>query len=393
MKDLLFDPYSGASGDMILGCLLDLGASLDDVNIAVESVGCKLEIFERKINHISAVKVQIHSERRFHNLTEARSILKGSTLEGQALKMALRALESLADAESVVHGVLKEEARFHEVGSLDALADIAGSCAALQSLAVDKVYSLPISVGRGVINSDHGLLPIPGPAALEILRYNEIPWRGGPVEQEVLTPTGASLLAAMVNEFFLEYPLLKVERVGYGAGSRKEAIANVLRGSIGHLESPLTVDHIVQLETNVDDVTGEVLGHLVDLLMEAGALDASVIPIIMKKGRSGNVIRAIVKHHEIEKVSRLIMKETGSLGIRIFPSLHRFIAKRESKILEVEIEGSIFKASVKVSRLDDKVLAIKPEYEDCRNIAAKTGLALREVMKRVDEVAWNKLEI
>ena len=393
MVNLLFDPYSGASGDMILGCLLDLGASLDEVNIAVESIGCSLEVFEQETSHISAIKAHIQSEKRFHNLAEARSILRESTLEDPALKMALQALELLADAECVVHGVPKEEAKFHEVGSLDALADIAGSCAALQSLSVDKVYSLPISVGKGIINSEHGLLPIPGPATLEILRSNEIPWRGGPVEQELLTPTGASLLAIMVDEFFLEYPLLRVERVGYGAGSRALVKANALRGSLGHLEGPMTIDQVVQLETNVDDVTGEVLGHLVDLLMEAGVLDVSVIPTIMKKGRSGNVIRAIVEHHEAEKISKLIMKETGSLGIRIFPSVHRFIANRESKTFEVELGGSIFKVSVKVSRLNDEILAIKPEYEDCRNIAAKTGLALREVMQRVDEMAWNELKI
>jgi uncharacterized protein (TIGR00299 family) protein len=391
MVDLLFDPYTGASGDMILGCLLDLGASLDEVNEAVESVGCRLEVFKQETSHISAIKAQIYSEKRYHDLAEARSILIGSNLEGLALKMALQALELLADAESLVHGADKEEATFHEIGSLDALADIAGSCAALQSLSVDNVYSLPISVGNGVINSDHGLLPIPGPATLEILRSSGIPWRGGPAEQELLTPTGASLLAVMVKKFFLEYPLLRIERVGYGAGSRKHAKTNILRGSICHLEHPLTIDHIVQLETNVDDVTGEVLGHLVDLLMEAGVLDVSVIPTIMKKGRSGNVIRAIIEYHDLEKISKLIMKETGSLGIRIFPSIHRFIARRESKIFDVEIGTSTFQVSVKVSWMNNEILAIKPEYEDCRNIATRTGLALREVMKRVDEVVWNEL--
>jgi pyridinium-3,5-bisthiocarboxylic acid mononucleotide nickel chelatase len=246
-------------------------------------------------------------------------------------------------------------------------------------------------VGGGLVSSAHGMLPVPGPAVLEILRFHEIPWRGGPVEQELLTPTGASLLAAMVNKFLLEYPMLRVQCIGYGAGSRKLAIPNALRGLVGQLETNLVTDRIVQLETNVDDVTGEVLAHLMELLMKTGALDVSVIPIIMKKGRSGNIIRVIVKQDEMSKASRLIMRETGSLGIRVFPNLHRFIAERESKNLEVEIGGSMFNASVKISRLDGEILAIKPEFDDCQNIAAKISLPLREVMKKVDEAARKEI--
>jgi uncharacterized protein (TIGR00299 family) protein len=387
MKDLLFDPYAGASGDMILGCLLDLGADLGEVEMAVESIGCRLEVSNEERSHISAVKVRIISDRSFHNLSEARSILEGSHLKSKVLKMAIQALDLLAESESTIHGLPKEKSRFHEVGSLDALADIAGSCAALRSLDAEKVYSLPISVGGGFVSSAHGRLPVPSPAALEILRSKNIPWHGGPVEQELLTPTGASLLAVMVDEFCLEYPILRVERVGYGAGSRELTVPNALRGVICRLESQFVPDRVVQLETNIDDMTGEVLGNLVELLMEAGALDVSVIPAMMKKGRIGSIIRVIIKHDEIEKVSRLIIRESGSLGIRIFPSLHRFVAEREYKTIDVEISGSVFKTSVKASKVDNELMNIKPEYEECQKIAAETGLPLREVIRKVDEAA------
>ena len=235
MKALLFDPSAGASGDMIMGCLLDLGADLNAVREAVESVGCKLEVSREERSHIMAARARVISDRRYHSLEEAISILKSSRLQGEALEDALLALDILATAESRVHGVPKEEAKFHEIGALDALADIAGGCAALQSLDVQRVLSRPISVGGGFVKSAHGLLPVPGPAALEILRSHEMPWKGGPVEEELLTPTGAALLAALVDEFVPDFPLIRAEKVGYGAGKRELVLPNVLRAMIAEI--------------------------------------------------------------------------------------------------------------------------------------------------------------
>jgi len=387
MKSLLFDPYSGASGDMIMGCLLALGADADTVRKAVESVGCSLEISCVEKSHIAATKANVISDKRFRSLEEANSILRGSSLRGNALENALRAMDILASAESSVHGVPKEEARFHEVGSLDALADIAGSCCALQSLSVKRVLSLPVSVGGGFVSSHHGCLPVPGPAALEILRSFKIPWRGGPVDQELLTPTGAALLAVLVDEFLSEYPLIRAEKVGYGAGSRELTIPNALRGIVGEAGRDHK-DRVVQLETNVDDVTGEVLGNLIELLMDAGALDVSIMPAVMKKGRAGNVISVIARHSDLDRLAELIMRETGSLGLRVFPSLHRHVAEREQRMIEVEINGLIHQAAVKVSRFEGRMLNIKPEFEDCKRIARETGLPLRTVIKKVEEEAW-----
>jgi uncharacterized protein (TIGR00299 family) protein len=397
MKALLFDPYSGASGDMIMGCLLDLGADANAVREAVESVGCRLETSRVERGHILTTKARIIAKGRYQDLSEALSILSGSSLSGKALDRALQAADLLASAESKVHGVLKEEAHFHEVGALDALADIAGGCAALESLEVEEIFSLPISVGGGFVSTHHGLLPVPGPAALEILRSRGLPWRGGPVAKELLTPTGAALMAAMVDRFLESYPLIRAERVGYGSGEMELPVSNSLRGTIGTTAGYAQShekdgDHVVQLETNVDDVTGEVLGNLIDLLMDAGALDVTILPAVMKKGRSGNVIRVIARHEDAEKLSRVMMRETGTLGVRVFPSLHRYVAQREARQVAVEINGSIHHAQVKVSRLEGAILGIKPEYEDSLRIARAAGLPLKVVIRKVEEEGWRAMD-
>ena len=391
MRALLFDPFAGASGDMTIGCLLDLGADQSMVSAAIESLGCRLEVRKEQKSHILATRAIVTSDKRFHSIDQAISLLQDANLPPPAKERALGILDTLSSAESKVHGFSKENARFHEIGALDALADIAGSCAALYSLDVDKVFSRPISVGEGYVESAHGLLPVPGPAALEILRSNQIPWRSGPIEGELLTPTGVAIFAHIVDEFLDEYPCIRAKRVGYGAGSRDLSLPNALRAVIGDLSHHhLNPDQVVQLETNVDDVTGEVLGNLIDILMDAGALDACVAPAIMKKGRPGNTITVIARQDDMEKLSRLIMQQTGSLGIRIFPSLHRYVAEREAKSVTVKINGSLYDASAKISRLGDAIINIKPEFEDCKMIAARTGLALKAVMRIVEEEGWKQ---
>jgi uncharacterized protein (TIGR00299 family) protein len=402
MRVLLFDPSSGASGDMIMACLLDLDASSDVVKAAVESVGCGLEISRDEKHHIGAARVKVQAGgKRYKTLTEARSILDRSSLSPSALKRAKRIMEILAEAEGRVHGVGREEARFHEIGTLDALADIAGSCAGLESIGVDRVITLPISVGSGTVIAAHGRLPVPAPATLEVLKSSGLLWRGGPVEGELLTPTGAAILAEFADEVACEYPLIWAEAAGYGAGTKDLDIPNLLRGVVGTLaegENHLGHSHphphhdrVVQLETNVDDVTGEVLGNLLDLLMDEGALDVSIVPAVMKKGRPANIVKVIARREEMDRLALIMMRETGSLGIRVFPSLHRFVAKREERTIEVEIDDRVFLVRMKVSFFGDEKIQIKAEHEDCKRIAAEVGLPLREVSRRAEERAWKEI--
>jgi hypothetical protein len=399
MRLLLFDPTSGASGDMIMASLLDLGADPDAVRAAVESVGCGLEISREERHHISAARVRIHAGgKRYRTLTEARSILAAATLAPHALDRALQIMEILAAAEGRVHGVSGEEARFHEIGAMDALADIAGSSAALSSLAVDRVVVLPISVGSGTVVAAHGRLPVPAPATLEILKGSGLLWRGGPVEGELLTPTGAAILAGFADEAAAEYPLIRAGASGYGAGTKDLAIPNLLRTVVG-VAAPKGAagghphhDRVVQLETNVDDVTGEVLGGLLEILMEEGALDVAIVPALMKKGRPASLVQVLAKKEEAQRLARIVMKETGSLGVRVFPSLHRFVAEREEREVGFEISGRPFRVRAKVSFLGDEVLRIKAEHDDCRQIARESGLSLREVARRAEEAAWREEE-
>ncbi|OYV15122.1 MAG: hypothetical protein CG440_3 [Methanosaeta sp. NSM2] len=272
-------------------------------------------------------------------------------------------------------------------------AGIAGACAARASLEAERVLCLPVSVGGGFVRSAHGLLAVPGPAALEILRSHSIPWRGGPTEEELLTPTGAALLAALVDEFLLQAPLLRAERVGCGAGRKDLEMPNVLRSVLAELlPAGATApghgqhgDSVVQLESNVDDVTGEVLGFLIERLMQEGALDVSILPALMKKGRAGSVIRAIARAGDGERLAGIIIRETGSLGVRVFPGIHRFLAEREETQVAVELDGEAHRSRIKVSRLDGAIISLKPEYEDCKRIAEATGLPLREVSQKVKE--------
>ncbi len=402
-----------------MASLLDLGADVDSVRRAVESVGCTIEVSRLKRCHISAIRASVTSDRRFQSLDEAASILKAASLNEAARKDALKALEILAAAEGRVHGLPKEQVHFHEVGALDALADIAGCCAARHSFSNVRVLCRPISVGGGHVQTAHGLLPVPGPAALEILRAHDIPWQSGPVEQELLTPTGAALLATLVDGFVPGIPLLRAETVGYGAGKKEMAAANVLRSVLGDLlpEGPPARgqqsgqgeghdfgqhgshhdsnhgDCVVQLETNVDDVTGEVLGYLMERLMQAGALDVSVLPALMKKGRSGHVIRVIAEQEQTEAMADILIKETGSLGVRVFPSIHRLIVGRAVISRTVEIEGKQFQVRLKASRVGERLISCKPEYEDCRLIAEQTGIPLRMVIKKAEAAAGRAAEI
>ncbi|MEM0498394.1 MAG: nickel pincer cofactor biosynthesis protein LarC [Methanothrix sp.] len=384
MRALLFDPYCGASGDMILGALIDLGADIGSVRSAVESVGCRLEVSERRFDHIRALRVKILSDTSFRSLDEARDILRASALSPRALERALGVLDIMASAESKVHGVERENARFHEMGSLDALADIAGSSAAIESLNVKRILSIAPSVGGGITDTSHGMLPVPAPATLEILRSQRIPWRGGPVSHELLTPTGAAILAASVDEFLEHHPEIVADRVGYGAGSRDIGMPNLLRAILGEVPHRMKHDRVVQIETNVDDVTGEILGSLIEMLMKEGALDVTVVPALMKKGRSGSVISIISREDDANRLSAVLMRETGSLGVRVFPALHRLIAER--RIESVEVMGR--SVPVKIGSIGEEIISVKPEHDVCRRIAEELDIPVKDIIRIASEKGW-----
>lgn len=391
MKSLVFNPFSGAAGDMILGCALDLGADRKAVKELIEaSAPVSMDVKEVVKRGIKALDVRINvpEKERVRTYPEIVDLVKAAKLPPKVEASALDIFLKMAEAEAAVHGQLDlEKLHFHEVGQSDALADVIGSSAAIHSLKCDSIYCTPISVGSGTIECAHGTLPVPAPATLEILRRGKLYFRGGNVNKELLTPTGAAILAHFARPVD-SFPQGKAIAVGYGAGDAELQGANVLQGVLIEPDSHLIPDIIEVLETNADDVSGEVLGNLFEELLSMGARDVAIIPATMKKGRPAHIIKVIAKPEDSAKLARKIIVETGSLGVRVMPARHRLMAARNIERIKIELEGQEFETAVKIARDSEGVLLnISAEFEDCKKIAKASGIPVREVMRRTEEAA------
>lgn len=391
MKALVFNPFSGAAGDMILGCTLDLGADQKMVKELIEaSVDVSVDIREVMKKGIKALDVQINVPEKepVRTYPELIDVVKAAKLPSSVEASALDIFSKLAEAEASVHGQTDlEKLHFHEVGQSDALADIIGSSAAIHSLNCDSIYCTPVNVGSGTIESAHGLLPVPAPATLELLRRGKFYFRGGTEQKELLTPTGAAILAHFARPLEA-FPQGRVISIGYGAGDSDLAGPNVLQGMLCELDSCLIPDIIEVLETNADDVSGEVLGNLFEELLAMGARDVAILPATMKKGRPAHVIKVIAKPEDTEKLARKIIIETGSLGVRVIPTRHRLMAARRIESVKFEVEGQIYEAAVKIARDSEGVLLnISAEFEDCKKIAKTSGIPVKEVIRKAEEAA------
>lgn len=305
-------------------------------------------------------------------------------------KSAIAVFRIIGEAEAKVHGIPLEQLHFHEVGQDDALADVIGSCYAIHKMKVENILCTPINVGGGSVRSAHGTLPVPAPATTEILSGSglEIHSIG---DRELLTPTGAALLTYFADPSD-QLPPGKIMTTGYGAGDAETAMPNVLRIMLMETTGILSRDHMEVLETNVDDVTGEVLGNLFEALMETGAKDVAITPATMKKGRTGHIIHVIAHPEDSERIARELIRQTGTLGVRILPTKHRFIAERKMENVNITIGKQTFQVAVKIAHdTSDEVLHISAEFEDCRRTSQECGLPLKEVIRRAEEKAWNKI--
>ena len=391
MKTLVFNPFSGAAGDMILACALDLGADRKAVKELVEaSAPVSMDIREVMKKGIRALDVRINVPEKEHVRTypEIVDLVKAAKLPPKVEASALNIFLKMAEAEAAVHGQPDlEKLHFHEVGQSDALADVIGSSAAIHSLNCSSVFCTPINVGSGTIECAHGTLPVPAPATLEILRKGKLYFRGGNVSKELLTPTGAAILSHFAKPVEA-FPQGRAIAVGYGAGDADLVGPNVLQGVLLEPDAHLIQDIIEVLETNADDVSGEVLGNLFEELLTMGARDVAIIPATMKKGRPAHIIKVIAKPEDSAKLARKIIIETGSLGVRVMPARHRLMAARYIEMIKVELDGQEFETAVKIARDSEGVLLnISAEFEDCKKIAKVSGVPVREVMRRAEEVA------
>jgi uncharacterized protein (TIGR00299 family) protein len=388
---VILDPQnSGISGNMVLGALIDLGVDSEEVVEVMESYAypfgdISIEIDKIQKSGISATYAHIKCED--HNHISYRELLEildkiNYKISPEVLQFAKNVFKTLAEAESKVHGTIIDKIHFHEVGAADAVADIIGSAYCFYKLGLNskKVYGMPVALGGGRIKSMHGKLSVPAPATLEILK--NIPAFGGPVDYELTTPTGAALYVNMVDEICNFYPLINTRKIGYGAGKFDLEVPNVLRVVNG--DSIVPTDNISILETNLDSVTGEVIGHTFDKLLEAGALDVTVIPVLMKKNRPGHLLRVITKPADSDAVAEAIIRETGTLGVRTLPYVHRNIVKREMVPVKLDIGGIEYDIQIKIGMIGDEIINYSPEYEDAKKIASETGMPLKEVMKKAN---------
>ena len=392
MKALVFEPFSGASGDMIIGSLLDMGVKESKIADVISVFNLEMEVKEvekrgivaKKVAFVSKRKNYTESERSVRSYTDIVRTIERSGLSEEIIRNSLSVFERIADAEAKVHGELKESLTFHEIGAWDTIGDLIGSAIAFQEIRPEVVVSTPISVGSGFVETEHGLLPVPAPATVEILKGTSLLYQGGPFASasELLTPTGAALLAHFVQRSEPFIPQMRIEKAGYGAGSQDLPMPNVLRASLGELAG-LSRDNIEVLETNVDNVTGEVMGNLIEVLMaEEGAKDVAIAPVLMKKGRIGHIIKVITAPQDAARIAHRIMEETGSLGVRVMQVKHRFVADREEKKVKVRIKGVEKEVRVKIGRdAEGNVLNVAAEFEDVKRVANELKLPLKDVMK------------
>jgi len=400
---------AGISGDMLLGALIDAGAKLDDIQRTLNMIP---DHFARcssiKLNSTEVKKHGFRSCRAHLTITEQKRETKASELilatqeivasakvSDKARTFANKAMKILTDVESKLHGADPSSTHLHEAGSADTLADILGAATACDSLGLfeGEIYSCPVAVGGGTVTFSHGTVSVPAPAVLEIARQHHVPIFGGPSDGELTTPTGVSILAALVDTFVEAPPLLIPDIVGYGAGSRELSGApNVLRLVVGRkLEDEFDRDRVQVVETNLDDVSGEVVGLSVQRILEAGAKDAWVTAAQFKKGRPGYVLHAICSPEDLEKISRVMITQTGTLGVRYQP-WNRFILQREFITIKMDLKQTTFDVRLKVARNRfGEVARIKPEFEDLDSISRATSLPARVVSDLVLEKAKKDL--
>jgi len=380
VRTLHFDCFSGISGDMTLGALIDAGVDPELIRTALDSFGLpiSLEIEKVKRNGIAATAVTVvapdQDEYRF--LPDVEAILAKGKLTPRQRELALSIFRKLAEAEAAVHGMPVEKVHFHEVGALDSIADIAGAAVALDSLGLDRITCRSVPPGSGSVKCAHGLMPVPAPATAILLKG--MPLAPAPVTGELVTPTGAAILATVVNEF-TDQPAMTVDRVGCGAGKKDFwEQPNVLRVFLGaSSQSRTDADTVTVLETNLDDLSPELIGYCFEQLFAAGALDVYAVPIQMKKSRPGVLLSVIATPSAVPALEAVLFRETGTFGIR------RHSAAR-SKLHRESIIVATPWGEVKAKKgWRDGLTLVTPEYEDCARVAREQGAPLREVYAAV----------
>ncbi|CAB1062681.1 FIG00676491: hypothetical protein [Olavius sp. associated proteobacterium Delta 1] len=383
-----FDCFSGISGDMTLGALVDLGLPLELLKdqlrrLPLENFDVTVTSANRSGVHAKLVNVAAIDDKTSRNFSQIRSLIQNSPLTDRVKSTSLNIFQKLAEAEARIHSCSLEAVHFHEVGGIDAIVDIVGTALGFEYLAIDKIVASPLPLGKGFVTCSHGKLPVPVPATLGILK--NVPVYGTTIPHELVTPTGAAIISASALGFEA-MPDMVIRKIGYGAGQRDFSDRpNLLRIILGSepqsatgLSKELLEDRIEVIETSIDDMNPELFGHLRDRLFEDGALDVCWIPIYMKKNRPGTMIQVLCKNDRRDILIYRILSETTSLGVRYYESCRRLLWREQQ-----EIETSYGKIAVKRVKDPQGNIRIIPEYEVCQKIAREQDLPLRIVYDTV----------
>lgn len=382
MRICYLDAFSGISGDMLVGALVDAGADPSRIAGALASLDAGVEVrFEKtKRRGISATKFHVAAEqaKAHRHLPDIFRLLEQGDLPESVKQNAKAVFQRLGEAEAAVHNMPLERVHFHEVGAVDSIADIVGACLGFELLGIEEIHCSPINVGSGTVKTEHGVLPVPAPATVALLAGKPVYSRGPAME--LTTPTGAAVAVTLAARFGPPPPMV-LAAAGYGAGGADfPEHANVLRVLIGEASGAREATAVSVIEANIDDLSPQVLGYAMERLIEAGALDVSFSPVFMKKNRPGTLLRVIARPEDQEKLAALLFAETSTLGLRILSAERRVQSRRT-----VEVETRYGTVRVKVS--GDGAYA--PEYEDCRRIAREHGVSLREVLNEAS-LAYRK---
>ncbi|MBS3897379.1 MAG: nickel pincer cofactor biosynthesis protein LarC [Dethiobacter sp.] len=379
MKIIYFDCFAGASGDMLLAALLDAGAPLEAVKqelACLPLTGYELELKRVLKKGISALDLTVaitekqQTHRHYHQIA---AMLETSALSPQVKAVSLAVFRRLAEAEGKIHGKAPADVHFHEVGAVDSIVDIVGIAAALYSLGAEKIYSSPLHSGSGFVRCAHGELPIPAPATLELLSGVPVYSRG--IEAELLTPTGAAVLSTLAE--FGPLPSMTVSKSGYGAGKKELSIANLLRVIVGEAAAPAAGylrEETVILEANIDDMNPEFYSYISEKLFAAGALDVTLVPVQMKKGRPGVMLSVLAGQKQEELLLAIIFTETTTLGIRRLTAEKLMLPRRI-----ISVETAYGPVRVKVAEASNRIINAAPEYQDCRQLADASGAPLKKI--------------
>jgi hypothetical protein len=383
MKIAYFDCFSGASGDMILGALMDAGLPLEHLQQELAKLGLShYELGKTAVvkNGISGSQALVNVEQDHHHhhhrhLADITGIIEKSTLSAAIKQDSIRIFKRLAEAEAKVHNTTPDKIHFHEVGAMDAILDVVGGVIGIHHLGIETIVCSPLHVGTGTVDCAHGTLPVPAPATAELVRGKPIYATG--VQGELLTPTGAAILTTLASDFG-PLPPMAVEHIGHGAGTADRSIANMLRVFIGSAPQPgktFDVEQTATIETTIDDMNPQVYDHLLEKVLQMGALDIFCNSVQMKKNRQGTLVTILCRPEMVTAFADFLFRETTTIGLR-WRLDSRFTLKREFTTVETRF-GAI---SCKVAKYGDELINVTPEYEDCKRVAIENNVPLKIVL-------------